>query len=151
MYLNVKQSMAEAILGLPPISISNKVNSIKHMLKLNIISQQNDPLQKLLKEQISNDNPCLLIGKMKETFQILEWKLSEFPSYFTEQESSVIRNKDYPNFSALSSKCCSYSKSQIKSFKKRTWQQSINSQFQLDGLIVLRLKRLCVPKQTICL
>ena len=130
---HVKQSVAEAILGVPPILVSNKVNSIKHVLKVNILPRQRDPLKKLIDEQVSRGHYSLLTGKIKDAFQFLDWKLSEYPMHFSKDEELIIKSKDYSKFSTLSTKCCSYTKSLMKSFTEKIWQQSMNSQFQLEG------------------
>ena len=44
---NVRISTAEMMLGVLPLTISNKVNSVKHLLKLNIFPDIEDPLKKL--------------------------------------------------------------------------------------------------------
>ena len=47
---NVKQSTGEIILGIPPITVSSKIHSIKHHLKLNIFQIPEDPLSTHIKD-----------------------------------------------------------------------------------------------------
>ena len=42
---NVKTEICEIILGLPPLELSNEVNTIKHFMKLNFKKSDNDPLR----------------------------------------------------------------------------------------------------------
>jgi len=62
---NVRISTAEMILGVLPLTISNKVNSVKHLLKLNIFPDIKDPLKKLInaQTQLGSFNETILLMK----------------------------------------------------------------------------------------
>ena len=45
---------AKMILGVLPLNISNKVNSVKHILKLNIFPNKEDPLKHLIDDQMKS-------------------------------------------------------------------------------------------------
>jgi len=68
---NVRISTAEMILGVLPLTISNKVNSVKHLLKLNIFPDIEDPLKKLINAQTQLGSYSPLTGKIKDVFQFL--------------------------------------------------------------------------------
>ena len=53
--LNVSQIVAEIILGIPPIVIQTKVNSIKHFLKINNKPVQNDVYSEFLEAAYNQD------------------------------------------------------------------------------------------------
>jgi len=130
---NVRISTAEMILGVLPLTISNKVNSVKHLLKLNIFPDIEDPLKKLINTQTQLGSYSPLTGKIKDVFQFLSWKSSIHPEHFTKEDQNIINNHDLEKFSSLSIKGCSYSKSVMKHYSEQLWQSSINSQYQLEG------------------
>ena len=45
---NVRKSLIETIVGVPPITITNRINTVKHFLKLNIFNIPHDPLRQHL-------------------------------------------------------------------------------------------------------
>ena len=130
---HVKHSLAEAIMGVLPIQISNKVNSIKHFLKLNILPCDNDPLKRLVEEQIQDNQHSRIHTRIKHVFQFLEWKLSAYPNKFSYDEKNIIANKEFSKFCSLSIKCCDYTKDQIIKFGEKLWQDTISRQYQLEG------------------
>ena len=131
---NVKLATSEAILGVPPIAISNRVNSIKHVLKLNIFDQSDgDPLKDFIISHLKSNNYSPLTGKVKETYQFLVWKSKRQPESFTTQDLQIINNMDLERFSELTPKSCMYSKGLIKMFTVSIWQTTIDSQYQAEG------------------
>lgn len=130
---NVKQSLSEAILGVLPISISNRMNSTKHLLKLNIFSSECDPLKSFVNTHLSNNNYSLLTNKVKDAIQFLEWKSKHNPDSFNKKDMSIIKTSYLEKFSELSSKACSYTKTQIRKYSESLWQTSMDCQFQLEG------------------
>ena len=130
---NVRLTTAEMILGVLPLNISNKVNSVKHILKLNIFPNKEDPLKHLIEDQMKSGSYSPLTGKVKDVFQFLLWKSSILPEHFTSEDLKVINNHDLEKLTSLSIKGCSYSKSVIKHYSKWLWQSTINSQYQLEG------------------
>ena len=51
----IQQSTAEVLLGVPPLAIQNRINTVKHFLKLVILSSSKDPLKVALQEQLSEN------------------------------------------------------------------------------------------------
>ena len=82
--LNINQSIAEIILGVPPILIQTKINGIKHLLK--VINQpiQNDRYKEFLGLIYNEDtrSPSTIHNNYKELFKFLEWKMNCQPSHF---------------------------------------------------------------------
>jgi hypothetical protein len=130
---NVKRCIAEAILGVIPVDISNKINSIKHFLKLNILGGDDDPLRVMITNHLKTNNYTSLTGKVKEAFHFLGWKSLTEPSHFSVNDLQIIKSVHLEKFEELSSKACSYTKTQIKNYSEFIWQSSMDSQFQLDG------------------
>ena len=56
------------ILGVLPLNISNKVNSLKHILKLNLFPSKGDPLKHLIDDQMKSGRYSPLTGKVKDVF-----------------------------------------------------------------------------------
>ena len=85
---NVKRSIAEVILGLPPVNIQNKVNQIKHYLKININDVPEDPLKLFIKDQTSENSrpPTELNRAMQHTYKFLKWKQRDKPWQFSEED-----------------------------------------------------------------
>ena len=52
---NIEQTSAEILLGVPPLEIHANVNSIKHMLKMNILPSLQDPLKELITRQLEDN------------------------------------------------------------------------------------------------
>ena len=133
---NVKLETAEAILGVLPIHISNRLNSIKHYLKLNINNEEishSDPLREFLTSHLRQNNYSHITKRVKEVFQFLSWKANKHPKGFTSQDTQIIDTWDIQRFTDLSSKCCSYSKVTMKTYAELLWKSTINSQFQAEG------------------
>ena len=74
---HVSQVNTEVILGLPPFWIVNKVNSVKHYLKLigNQPEIYKDSLILYIQEEITLKKNSTILSQIKEVFQYLKWKL----------------------------------------------------------------------------
>ena len=87
---NIRRSLAETIVGVPPIEVTNKVNTVKHLLKLNIIDNiVNDPYKLFLKDILQQRSYGIVVTKVKEALNFLKWKINYC--------SSTI-DDDYKNF-----------------------------------------------------
>ena len=128
---NIKQSLAEVILGLPPLMVVNEINKIKHYLKLNIQKtkwdQLREDLQNLDMESVTTKR------ELASVFKFLQWKLDCYPKKFTREDIDVISSKCAMRYTELSSNACSYSKQMIKKYTESCWQSTINNQFRADG------------------
>ena len=132
---HVKQSLAEAIVGIPPISVANKVNSIKHLLKLNLFSQEDDPLKIFVTKHLADHSHSSLSNKAKDAIQFLQWKREHYPDCFNENDRSIIETGQLDQLAELSVKACSYTKGQIQKYTEILWQSLIDHQFQIEGFI----------------
>ena len=88
---HIKQSLAEAFVGIPPISVANKVNSTKHLLKLNLFSQEDDPLKIFVTKHLSDCSHSSLSNKAKDAMQFLKWKKSNFLTASTKTTGVLLR------------------------------------------------------------
>jgi len=132
--LNVRQDIAEVILGIPPIPIMNKISRIKHCLKLKLAdnSTPDDRLVELFKTHLAHRSCSPLTDAVKDVFHFLQWKLSSHPEGFTDNDSQIIENKSFDDFFLISD-AASYSKSSMRLYTEYTWQQRLTNKFLLDG------------------
>ena len=134
---NVKLEIAEVILGVLPIFIANKMNSVKHILKLNFVDgeedSQNDPLQEFINDHLKSNKYSCITGRVKDVFQFLKWKYSHQPQNFTNQDIEIINSLNLERYKDLSEKCCSYTKGNVKLYSELLWQKTLHGQLQSEG------------------
>lgn len=133
---NIRRSIAEIILGLPPISIQNNINQLKHYLKLNIRPAAEDQLRDFIQGCVSFNHPMPpeLVCCMKELFKFLKWKLQIHPRDFTEEDRKIIELQDRAKYFQLSSKACSYTKQTIIKYTELLWYRSVKNEFLIEGI-----------------
>ena len=134
--LNINQSIAEVILGVPPINILTTVNSIKHLLKLNINLFQNDRFRQFIDSVYdeTTKTPSTIHKKYKEVFKFLQWKMQTYPEQFTAEDQIIVSDRCYGSFLNLSQKSCTYNKSMMKRYTdKELWYFTLRNKFLLDG------------------
>lgn len=134
--LNVNQTIAEIILGIPPISIQTKINGIKHLLKINNKPVQNDRYKEFLSVKYNpvTKEPKSIHSKYMEVFKFLEWKITLHPAHFNLDDKTILENKLYHQFTDLSVKACTYTQNMMKHYIENVlWTSSLKNQFQLDG------------------
>lgn len=132
---NINQNIAEVILGLPPIQIQTKVNSIKHFLKMNIKPLPHDRYQEFITQSYNETErtPKTLHTKFREIYSFLQWKINLYKSHFTSEDAVIVCNKVFSQYFLLSPKSCSYSKDMINKYIELLWKETLNHQFQLEG------------------
>ena len=132
---NIKTSIGEVILGVPPISVQTIINRTKHYLKLNIKKMPEDTVSKYVSACTDNriNQPVELKSAMKEVFKFLNWKLSVTPGDFTEEDERVISRKEEKHYVDLSSKACSYTKGLIKKYTEKIWYEKLTNQGLSEG------------------
>lgn len=105
------------------------------MLKL--VLGKNTSVEDPLLSQVSQAMRKMSYGattvKMKETFQFLKWKISMNSTTFDCNDLIIVRNNEYSRFEELSPACCSYTKTQMKTFTELMWQNMISVQYQMEG------------------
>jgi hypothetical protein len=132
---NVHHSLAEVILGIPPLLVTNRVNTTKHLLKL--ISQQpqeyDDPQIQFVTDELKDNQNHVLKNQLKEVFRFLEWKLTQSPDIMTPTDVLIIKTGQIEKFSELSRKSCHYSHTMMKRYTEKLWQESITNQLNYEG------------------
>ena len=128
---NIKQVLAEVILGVPPLMLVNEINKVKHYLKLNIQKtkwdQLRDDLQTLAEESDTTKR------ELASVFKFLRWKLEWYPKKFTSLDKEIISSKCTIKYTELSSNSCSYSKHMVQKYTESCWQSTLDNQFRADG------------------
>ena len=136
---NVKQSLCELILGIPPIHIQNTVNQVKHYLKININKNADDQLEEFIISHITTENqkPLDLQIALKQVFKFLQWKVRLHEEHFTDNDKKKIQHRELSEFCTLSQKSCSYSKTDIKKYTELLWKESIRNEYMCEGHSIL--------------
>ena len=130
---NIRQSIAEIILGLPPILIQNKINQIKHYLKVVINDVPHDPLKNTIRKiSLHNPSPDLLIP-LRSVFKFLKWKILIKPEDFSEDDINIISQNNFSSFHLLTPSSCSYTKTIITRYTELLWEDSLRNEFLLEG------------------
>lgn len=132
---NVKQSICEIIVGVPPVHIQNKMNQIKHYLKLNINDVPSDTLKKTVKDYMSNParRPVELNNAIKQVYKYLLWKTNIKPEQFSEEDKKIVHSLEYMNFDQLTGSSCKYTKNEITKYTEVIWAESIRNEFLCEG------------------
>ena len=132
---NVNQSIAEVITGLPPLSIWNKMNFIKHYLKTFQQSgvSKNDVYMDYITKKLSHCPGSTIAKDLKDVVCFLDWKRTERPECFTEIEHSLMeeQKRNLNRLVYLSSNCYSYDRSLTANNSEILWQESINNTLSL--------------------
>ena len=91
--LNVKLELCEIITGLPPLMVQNSVNTIKHMLKLNICKNENDPSRTLVSAISGSTNMISSLRvKIHNVFKFLQWKQCKYSSEFSDSNKIIVQS-----------------------------------------------------------
>ena len=100
---NISQTKAEVLLGLLPLEITNRINTIKHYLKINIFKEEGDKLKELVSSQLIQGREMnrTLRNEIKEVFLFLEWKKSNAAVEQSVEDREIISNKDYMRCSKI--------------------------------------------------
>lgn len=135
---NVRQSIAEIILGLPPINIQNKVNQIKHYLKIILNEIPDDPLKRTIQNITSSNHvPADLHNTLRSVYKFLKWKLQLKPEDFSAEDQQIIDQSDFSKFHLLSHTCGRYTKTQIRKYTELLWTSSVRNEFLCEGQRVI--------------
>ena len=152
---NVRKCIAEVIVGLPPLKIQNKINTVKHYLKLNINPDPEDKVRELIErcyaKQQNKQVPVQLSSSLKEVFKFLAWKSEICPQHFTEDDKSIVSNNRIEEFLNLTTKACSYTKNQMTKYTEKIWSTCLKNELNMDGFHHIpkpSCSTLSIPKNT---
>ena len=128
---NVQNSILEVILGIPPLSVTNRILTVKHYLKV-LSSTEYDFHLEFIAEQIAEGNSTIIVH-LKDVMKFLSWKVALYPASFGLEDALVISHKDASLLCKLSKKACLYTKGLMKQFTEFIWQESLCNQLQVEG------------------
>ena len=134
--LNLRHNIAEVILGVPPLLIQAKINSIKHFLKLNLKPLERDRYREFITNTFteSTKSPTSIYTRLKDVFEFLSWKLTTYPSHFSPDDIHLVNNQQLGRFFMLSEKASTYNKAMINSYTEKVlWKPTLINQYQLEG------------------
>ena len=99
---NIRQSLAEIILGLPPIFIVNETNKVKHYLKMQMSQIPEDRLKDLVDDEIRKNQPSEVRHAIRQVFKFLNWKLNVYPDSITQMDKDILQSGNIEEFCSLS-------------------------------------------------
>ena len=132
---NIKLSIGEVVLGVPPIGIQTTVNRIKHYLKLNFTQNPEDKLREFVEScgKQERSQPVELKNALKDVYKFLNWKLTIYSRDFTDEDKRIISDMEYNNFFSLSPKSCSYTRNCINKYTEIIWFKKLSYENLMDG------------------
>ena len=149
---NVKQEIAEVILGLPPPKLQTSINQLKHYLKLNITKIPEDKFKEVITSNLNSDAQLAEIqNSVKEVYKFLQWKVVKYPEKFNPVDLNIISRNEVKQFHELSAESCKYTKTQIKNYTEKLWAQTIKNQQIIAGDTVIAIPKcesLPIPNHT---
>ena len=130
---NTRQSIIEIIVGLPPITIQNKMNQIKHYLKIIMNNVPDDPLKLCIQKMTQNNPPTELKITLRSVYKFLKWKMQQTPNKFLDSDRQIIEENRISSFHLLSPICAEYTKLEVNKYTEILWGDSLRNEFQLEG------------------
>ena len=130
---NTRQSIIEIIVGLPPINIQNKMNQIKHYLKIIMNDVPDDPLKQCIQQITQNNPPIELQITLRSVYKFLNWKIQQTPNKFLDSDKQIIEENRISSFHLLSPNCAEYTKLEVNKYTEILWADSVRNEFQFDG------------------
>ena len=141
---NIRQSLAEIILGLPPLHITTDMNRVKHYLKLQMSQIAEDRLKDFIQYELVNGNHSEIHRSIRQVLTFLKWKGINYPGSISIEDNLKIENGQLEDFTTLSPTTCKYTKDAINKFIELQWQKSILNEFQLEGYTNIPRPK-CIP------
>ncbi|KAL5260728.1 hypothetical protein ACHWQZ_G010771 [Mnemiopsis leidyi] len=128
---NIQQAIAEAILGVPPLSVTGRILAVKHYLKA--LSNTDDIHKRFLLNEVTSKNPVVL-SHMKDIIRFIKWKHEYNPGFTSPSDTELLNNGfGMEDLFKLTKRTCHYSRGLIDKFTELLWQESIKNQLQLEG------------------
>ena len=131
--LNIRQTYAEVILGLPPINIVNEINKVKHYLKVNMTKLPEDRLRDLIQREIENNPRSQVYHSIRLVFKYLKWKLHNYPDSVDDSDTVIIDSGNIEEFFNISPETCKYTKGNIVKYTEYMWKRSVQNELQQEG------------------
>ena len=134
---NIRQSLAEIILGIPPINILNTSNLIKHYLKIILNDSPGDKVKEFLKEELENEEDTrirsVIHHPLRQVMKFLMWKIQVYPESVSDTDKQKIETKNVEEFINLNQQSCKYTKSMMDKYIEHLWKQSVQNEYLIEG------------------
>ena len=130
---NIRQSLAEIILGIPPLHITIEMNRIKHYLKLQMSQIPEDRLKEYIRKELTSGQTGEVHRSMKQVQAFLKWKSRLYPDCVNEDDKLKIESGLNEELLDVTPETCKYTKGMVNKFIEYKWQRSIQNEFQLEG------------------
>ena len=142
------------MLGVPPLLIQSRINSIKHFLKLNLKPLQRDRYREFIISNYdhSTKSPSSLYIRLKHSVNFLSWKLIKYPTHFNQVDINIVENKMFDQFFNLNEKACTYDKNMINHYTENIlWKTTLINQYRFgfegcSDTPIPSCNRIAIPK-----
>lgn len=138
---NIRQSLAEIILGIPPINILNTANLIKHYLKIILNDSPGDKLKEFLIVELESEDDMrsrsVMHHPVRQVMKFLMWKITVYPESVSEIDKQKIESKNVEEFLHLDPHSCKYTKSMMDKYIEHLWKSSVQNEYLLEGHNIL--------------
>ena len=136
---NIRQSLAEVIIGIPPINIVNTVNRTKHYLKVILCNSPVDRLREFIAEEVTSEDAgrCDTQHALRQVMSFLKWKKTNYPESVTDTDERRIYSRDITEYLSLSRRTCKYTKAMMTRYTEHLWKISLQNEFLLEGHSIL--------------
>ena len=130
---NVQNTIAEVILGVPPLTVTGRILTVKHYLKA-LGNTGNDIHRIFLLSEVKSGNSTVL-SQMRDVMKFVKWKAERYPGSIQPGVTPISELTDVEELFQLSGKTCHYSKGMMKLYTELLWQECVSNQLQLEGWV----------------
>ena len=135
---NIWTSLAEMILGIPPIHILNQTNLTKHYLKIIINGTPGDKLKQFIIDELHKyGEDSVMHQPLKQVMKFLLWKSKVYPTTISEEDKQKIESLNVQEYIHLNTNSCKYTQTMMNCYVEHLWQSSIRNEFQFQGHSIL--------------
>ena len=145
--LNIRQSYAELILGLPPLNIVNEINKIKHFLKVNMTQLPDDRLRDCIRKDLFNNLNSETAHSIRLVYKYLKWKMITYPETANDSDKIIIESGDLEKYFQITPGTCKYTKGIIVKYTEHLWKSSLQNELQSEGFSIIPEPK-CTPVPT---
>ena len=139
---NIRLTFAEIILGIAPITITNDINQIKHILKLNMTEIHEDRLRDFVKEEVKS-NESVVNYILRQVFKFLKWKILNSEN-IPHNDKIIIQSGNLEKYFELSPNTCKYTKTMMNRYTEYLWNNKIKNELQGEGFDTIPTAK-CTP------
>ena len=125
--------------------MTNDMNRIKHLLKLNMTQIPEDRLRRLVQDEL-DENDGNVTHSMRQVFKFLKWKVLNYPNNIPTNDINIIQAGNIEEFFNISSHTCKYTKTIINHYTEYLWNNKLKNELQQEGYnIIPKAKCTAIP------